>query len=65
MRVDLETGDSAQLVSTKGRITDLAVDPSGSYLLWVEGGRLRWLAGAESGTLDGTFVAAGWLTAPA
>jgi hypothetical protein len=65
MRVDLETGESAQVVSTKGRITDLTVDPSGSYLLWVEGGRLRWLAGAESGTLDGTFVAAGWLTAPA
>jgi hypothetical protein len=65
MRVDLETGESAPLVSTKSRITDLAVDPSGSYLLWVEGGRLRWLAGAESGTLDGTFVAAGWLTAPA
>jgi hypothetical protein len=65
MRVDLETGESALLVPTKGRITDLAVDPSGSYLLWVEGGRLRWLAGAESGTLDGTFVAASWLTAPA
>jgi hypothetical protein len=65
VRVDLETGESAQLVSTKGRITDLAVDPSGSYLLWVEDGRLRWLAGAESGTLDGTFVAADWLTAPA
>ena len=31
LRVDMESGESSELVSTQGRISDLAVDPSGSY----------------------------------
>jgi hypothetical protein len=61
LRVDMESGESSELVSTQGRISDLAVDPSGSYLLWVEGGRLRWLANGGSTTLPGNFIAAGWM----
>jgi hypothetical protein len=61
LRVDPKTGKSSELVPTEGRITDLAVDPSGSFLLWVEGGRLRWLADGESSRLPGSFIAAAWL----
>ena len=41
VRLDMDTGASTKLVSTDGRITDLATDPTGSYLLWVEGGDLH------------------------
>jgi hypothetical protein len=60
LRVDIETGEMSELVPTEGRITDLAVDPTGTYLLWVEGGDLRWLADDAEGTVPGDFIAAGW-----
>lgn len=63
VRVDVETGESSELVPTEGRITDLAVDPTGSHLLWVEGGKLRWLGGGDDGTLPGDFIGAGWIGA--
>jgi hypothetical protein len=63
LRLDMDTGASAELVSIDGRITDLAVDPTGSYLLWVEGGDLHWLAADVEATLPGDFVAAGWMSA--
>jgi hypothetical protein len=63
VRLDLDTGESAELVSTNGRITDLAVDPTGSYLLWVEDGDLHWLAADVEAMLPGDFVAAGWMSA--
>ena len=63
LRVDIETGESSELVPTDGRVTDLAVDSTGSYLLWVEGGDLRWLGDGKEGTLSGDFIAAAWLNA--
>ena len=63
VRLDMDTGESAKLVSTDGRITDLAVDPTGSYLLWVEGGDLHWLAADVEAMLPGDFIAAGWMSA--
>jgi hypothetical protein len=62
VRLDIDTGASTKLVSTDGRITDLAADPTGSYLLWVEGGDLHWLAADVEATLPGDFVAAGWMS---
>ena len=59
----MDTGASTKLVSTDGRITDLATDPTGSYLLWVGGGDLHWLAADVEATLPGDFVAAGWMSA--
>ena len=61
--VDMDTGTSTELVSTKGRVTDLAADPTGSYLLWVEGGNLRWSVDDEGATLPGDFIAASWMSA--
>jgi hypothetical protein len=63
VRVDVETGESSELVPTEGRITDLAVDPTGGSLLWVEGGNVRWLGDGGEGTLPGDFIAASWMTA--
>jgi hypothetical protein len=63
LRVDIETGETSELVPTEGRITDLAVDPSGSYLLWVEGGNVRWLTDDDEGTVPGDFIAASWMSA--
>jgi len=63
VRLEMDTGASTKLVSTDGRITDLATDPTGSYLLWVEGGDLHWLAADVEATLPGDFVAAGWMNA--
>jgi hypothetical protein len=63
VRLDMDTGASTKLVSTDGRITDLAADPTGSHLLWVEGGDLHWLAADVEATLPGDFVAAGWMSA--
>jgi hypothetical protein len=63
LRVDIETGEASELVPIEGRITDLAVDSTGSHLLWVEGGDLRWLGDGRGGTLPGDFVAAAWLNA--
>jgi len=63
LRVDIETGESSELVPTEGRVTDLAVDSTGSYLLWVEGGDLRWMGDGTEGTLPGDFIAAAWLSA--
>ena len=63
LRVDIDTGQSSELVSTEGRVTDLAVDSTGTYLLWVEGGDLRWLGDDASATIPGDFIAAGWLDA--
>jgi hypothetical protein len=63
LHVDLETGASSELVPTEGRITDLAVDSTGRYLLWVEGGDLRWSGDGERGTFPADFVAAAWLGA--
>jgi hypothetical protein len=62
VRVDVGTGESSEFLPTEGRITDLAVDPSGTYLLWVESGDLRWLGDSEEGVLPGDFVAAGWMS---
>lgn len=63
VRVDLGTGVATELVPVEGEITDLTVDPSGQYLLWAEGGRLRWLIDGGISTLDGEFLAAAWMTA--
>jgi hypothetical protein len=63
VRLDIDTGSSTKLVSIDGRITDLAADPTGNYLLWVEGGDLHWLAADVEATLPGDFVAAGWMSA--
>ena len=63
LRVDVETGESSEVVPTEGRISDLAADPTGGYLLWVEGGDVRWLGNADEGTVPGDFIAASWMTA--
>jgi len=62
LRVDMATGESSELVPTEGRVTDLAVDSTGTCLLWVEGGNLRWLVDDEDATLPGDFIAAGWMS---
>ena len=62
LRVDMATGESSELVPTQGRVTDLAVDSTGTCLLWVEGGNLRWLVDDEDATLPGDFIAAGWMS---
>jgi hypothetical protein len=59
----MDTGASTKLVSTDGRITDLATDPTGSHPLWVEGGDLHWLAADAQAPLPGDLVAAGWMSA--
>jgi len=61
--VDMESGTSSEVVSTKGRVTDLAVDSTGTHLLWVEGGNLRWSVDDEGATLPGDFIAASWMSA--
>ncbi len=63
LRVEMATGESSELVSTEGRVTDLAVDSTGTSLLWVEGGNLRWLVADQDATLPGDFIAAGWMSA--
>lgn len=63
LRVDMESGTSSELVSTKGRVTDLAVDSTGTHLLWVEGGNLRWSVDDKGATLPGDFIAASWMSA--
>ena len=63
LRVDMESGTSSGVVSTKGRVTDLAVDSTGTHLLWVEGGNLRWSVDDEGATLPGDFIAASWMSA--
>jgi len=59
----MESGTSSEVVSTKGRVTDLAVDSTGAHLLWVEGGNLRWSVDDEGATLPGDFIAASWMSA--
>jgi hypothetical protein len=61
LSVDLETGETAELASSSGPITDVSVDPSGRQLLWVEDGQLRWRINGVPSGFDGDFVAAAWL----
>jgi hypothetical protein len=61
--VDLETGKTVELASSSAPITDVAVDGSGSHLLWVDGGTLRWRSGDATSSLEGDFVAAAWIPA--
>jgi WD40-like Beta Propeller Repeat len=59
--VDLGTGETVELASSRSPITDVAVDGSGRHLIWVDGGTLRWRAGGAASSLAGDFVAAAWL----
>jgi hypothetical protein len=59
--VDLASGGAVELASSSGPIDDVAVDPSGHHLLWVERGRLRWRIGAAISSFEGNFVAAAWM----
>lgn len=61
--VDLKTGDTVELASSRGPITDVSVDASGRYLLWVDREGLKWRVGETTSRLDGDFVAAAWVTA--
>ena len=61
--VALETGETVELASSSGPITDLAVDKSGRHLVWVDNGTLRWRVDGAISSLEGDFVAAAWLPA--
>lgn len=61
--VDPATGETTELVSSSGPITDVAVDPSGRHLLWVDEEGLSWQSDGERSTFEGDFVAAAWLPA--
>lgn len=60
MAVDLETGTAVELARSEGLISDVNVDASGRYVLWVDSGRLRWEVDGVAASLDGNFVAAAW-----
>jgi hypothetical protein len=63
--VDLETGETVELASSRSPVTDVAIDGSGRHLLWVDGGTLRWGIGGTTSSLEGDFVAAAWFPAAA
>ena len=59
--VDPATGETRELRSSNGPITDVGVDSSGGHVLWVEHGSLRWRIDGRTSGFDGDFVAAAWL----
>jgi hypothetical protein len=59
--VDPASGETRELSSSNGPITDVGVDVSGRHVLWVEDGRLRWQNDERTSGFDGDFVAAAWL----
>lgn len=65
LSVNLKTGKTAEIASSRGPITDVAIDGSGHHLVWVDSGTLRWRIDGTTSLLKGDFVAAAWLPAPA
>lgn len=63
VRVDLGTGETEEITSTNGAITDVTVDQSGANLMWVQDGELVWQMDGETKTLEGDFLAAAWIPA--
>ncbi len=60
MSVDLATGETTELASSSTPIVDVAVVPSGHYLVWTGKDGLRWRIDGVTSTLAGDFVAAAW-----
>jgi hypothetical protein len=61
VRVEVASGAEKKLATSTGPIYDVAVDPSGRYLLWVENGRLTWRIDGVTSSFEGDFVAAAWI----
>lgn len=63
LRVDLATGETTEIASTNGAITDVTVDQSGANLMWVQDGELVWQLDGETQRLEGDFYASAWIPA--
>lgn len=63
VRVDPGSGATAEIDASPGPVTDVAVDASGRYLLWVADGRLRWRVDETTEEMEGGFIAAAWVPA--